>query len=118
MRFAKSILVAAMAVAVVGYALDCSAVTTPEQSMQCCKSMRCSSHARAHKAQDCCRDMAMSHAPFVQSANVRGAPLVPVVLAISPVFDIQALTFSVAATGAQSHAPPIFVLPAPVPIRI
>ncbi len=60
----------------------------------------------------------MSHAPFVQSANVRGVSLSAVVLAIPPVFDIQALASSVAATGAQSHAPPIFVSPAPTPIRI
>jgi hypothetical protein len=44
MRFAKPILLAALAVALAAYAFDCGALGTPEQAMQCCNSMPCSSH--------------------------------------------------------------------------
>src|SRR5450755_4783020 len=117
MRLLRSILVAAMVVSVLEYAFDCSAMATPEQSMQCCKSMHCSSDA--HNAQDCCKNMPISHAPFVQSTFVRGISCSAVVLAITLVLETPVLTSPVrGGKAAHCHAPPILVLPTPAPIRI
>jgi hypothetical protein len=75
MRFSKAILVAVVALAVTAYAFDCSAMTTPDEAMQCCSSMPCSPHG--HQEQDCCKTMPSMHAPFVKSSSVHSVkPLV------------------------------------------
>jgi hypothetical protein len=55
MRSIKPLFVAILALVLGAYAFDCEAATTPEQAMQCCKSMLCSSHG--HHGQDCCKTM-------------------------------------------------------------
>src|SRR5438034_6484185 len=82
MRLAKPIFLAILAVALAAYAFDCSAATTPEQAMQCCKSMSCSSHG--HRAQDCCKTMPSMHAPFVQPSSGHGVSPSHVVFAVLP----------------------------------
>ena len=52
-------LVVALIAALAAYALDCVGMTTPEQAMQCCNSMRCPSHD--HHGQDCCKTMPTMH---------------------------------------------------------
>jgi hypothetical protein len=61
-------------------AVDCEAATTPEQAMQCCKSMHCSSHGR--HGQECCKTMPTMPAPFVPPSSVHGASFSPVVFAV------------------------------------
>src|SRR5215472_11098334 len=67
MWFARLNAVAVLGVALAAYALDCSGMTTPEQAMQCCNSMPCSS--QSDHAQDCCKTMPAMHAPFVQPSS-------------------------------------------------
>jgi thiol-disulfide isomerase/thioredoxin len=70
MNLAKPILVALLAVALAVYAFDCGAMTMPEQAMQCCNFMPCSS--QGHRGQDCCKTMPAMHAPFVPIVTNRG----------------------------------------------
>lgn len=76
---------AVLGVALAAYAFDCSGMTTPEQAMQCCNSMPCSS--QSDHGQDCCRTMPAMHAPFVQPSSIATIVLPtaqPTVLAVIP----------------------------------
>lgn len=116
MRLAKPIFLALLTVALAAYAFDCGA-TTPEQAMQCCNSMPCSSHG--HHGQDCCKTMQAMHAPFVQASVVHGVRHSPVVVAVVGTFDeSHRLDASARAVVEHSHAPPIFYSPASTPLRI
>jgi hypothetical protein len=117
MRFGRPILIAALTIALAVYAFDCGAMVTPEQAMQCCNSMPCSSHG--HHGQDCCKTMPAMHAPFVQPALVHGVPYSPTVVAVLTTFDESHGADSSDRTIAEhSHAPPIGYSPAPLPLRI
>src|SRR5437870_12513128 len=82
MGLLRPILPALLAVALSAYGFDCSAMTTPEQAMQCCNSMHCSSPA--HHGQDCCKRMPSVRSPFVQPSSVHGMSFSPAVLAVMP----------------------------------
>jgi len=117
MRLAEQIFRSVLAIALAAYAFDCSAATTPEQAMQCCKSMHCSSHG--HHGQDCCKDMPTIHGPFVQLSSQHGLSVSPVVFAVAPPSDeCLGLDFSAQTFAAPCHAPPIFSPPASRPLRI
>src|ERR1700680_4824937 len=117
MRFARSILVALLAVALAAYAVDCSAMATPEQAMQCCKSMPCSSHG--HRGQDCCKTMPAVHSPFVLPSSVHGVSFSPVLLAALPAsVETHGLHSPARSIAAHCHAPPIPSSPALRPLRI
>src|SRR6266404_748326 len=117
MSLFRPILPALLAVALSAYGFDCSAMTTPEQAMQCCNSMHCSSHA--HHSQDCCKRMPSVRSPFVQPSSVHGMSFPPAALAVIPARgELPMLDFSARIIPAHSHAPPPFCLSAPVPIRI
>jgi hypothetical protein len=117
MRFARPVLMVVLGVALAVYAFDCGAMTTPEQAMQCCNSMPCSS--QGHHGQDCCKTMPAMHAPFVQPSFAHGIPYSPVVVAVLTTFDESHGAGSSDRIIAQlSHAPPIGYSPAPLPLRI
>jgi hypothetical protein len=117
MRLGKPIFLALLAVALAAYAFDCGAATTPEQAMQCCNSMACSSHG--HHAQDCCKDMPAMRSPFVQPSSVHGVSYSPVVFAVMPATgESQVLNSSNRVIAAHCHAPPIRSAPSPLPLRI
>ena len=67
MRFAKQIVMTVLGIALVAYALDCSAMVTPQHAVECCQSMGCSS--QGHTSEDCCKTMPAMHAPFVQPSS-------------------------------------------------
>jgi hypothetical protein len=105
MRFYKSILVLVIAVAVMVYAFDCSAMTTPDEAMQCCNSMPCSPHG--HHGQDCCTTMPSMHAPFVKSASVHSVePLGHQLAVLASGQDFVNSYSLVGLVAAHSHAPP------------
>ena len=117
MRLAKPIFLAVLAVSLAAYAFDCGAATTPEQAMQCCNSMSCSSHG--HHAQDCCKTVPSMHAPFVQPASARGVSNSPLVFALLPATGkSHAVDASNRVIAAHCHAPPIRYAPAPLPLRV
>jgi hypothetical protein len=118
MRLARPILTAVVVVALAGYGLDCSAMSTPEEAMQCCDSMPCPSQGPDH-SQDCCKTMPSIQAPFVQPHSAAGALFTLVALALLPdVMASQDVDSSARVLfTALSHAPPI-PQATPAPLRI
>src|ERR1700730_3330707 len=117
MRSVTRILRTVLAIALATYAFDCSAATTAEQSMQCCKSMHCSSHG--HHGQDCCKDMPTTHGPFVRLSSGHGFFSATVVLAAAPASaGCVTLAFSAGTFATPCHAPPIFSPPPSRPLRV
>ena len=117
MRFGQSILAAVVALRFVAYAFDCAGMTTPEQAMQCCSSMPCSS--QGHHGQDCCKTMPSMHAPFVQPSTGQSAAFSFQVQAVLPA-SIDSLDVVSLARIATSHwhAPPLVHSPSPLALRI
>jgi len=113
----KPILLALLAVALAAYAFDCGAATNPEQAMQCCNSMPCSSGG--HHGQDCCKTMPAMHAPFVQPSSVHGVSYSAHVLAVlSALGGSHRLPSPDRVIATHCHAPPIISVPASLPLRI
>ena len=116
MRFAKQIFPAVLTLALAVYAFDCGA-TTPQQAMECCKSMPCSS--QGHHGQDCCNTMPAMHAPFVQPTSVHGISYSPVVVAaVAGLEESRGGDSSARFIAERSHPPPIICTQAPPPLRI
>lgn len=117
MRFGRAILLAAIAAALAVYSVDCTGMTTPEQAMQCCKSMPCSSHG--HHSQNCCKkSMEAMHAPFVLSSLVR-APRVSMVAAEFPTSTASIVRQTVIyGISARYHSPPAAQSLSLSPLRI
>lgn len=122
MRAAKPMFLTVLIVALATYAFDCEAMITPQQAMQCCKSMHCSSHRHHGMGQqdmDCCKTMPSMHASFVQPSSVQGLSFSPIVFAVIPASGEPGLDSSSSCRiAARCHAPPIFYVPAALPLRI
>jgi hypothetical protein len=117
MRFARPILMAVLVAALAAYALDCGAMTSPEQAAQCCSSMPCS--PRGHSGQDCCKSMPSLHAPFVQSMAVHGDSLAHIVGAASaPFYEFASTLPELGSTPAPYHGTPVLGPPALSHLRI
>jgi hypothetical protein len=117
MGLAKPILLAAVAIALAVYALDCGAMTTPEEAMQCCNSMPCPSQGHDH--QDCCKTMAAMHAPFVQPSSSRHVSISPILSAVLPASsESQVADSFLGVIAAHRSAPPSTFVPFPLPLRI
>src|SRR5215467_4196939 len=108
MRIAKRVPVLAFALALVAYGFDCPQTSTPDEAMQCCDTMQCSSHGH-DGSEDCCKTMQATHPPFVKQSPSQGAHLIPVLGAFLPtVTSSQGLDISrEASLATYSHAPPI-----------
>jgi len=116
MVFVRPILSAVLTLTLAAYAVDCSAAATPEQAMQCCKTMQCMSHHR--HGQDCCKEMPTTTVDVGQptSFNVSFAP---VVFGLAePLIESPSVTVLERLIADQSHAPPIFSPPNVLPLRI
>lgn len=118
MAAVRTILTAALTVALISYASDCAIIATSEQAMECCKNM-CPSHAHQH-SQDCCKDTQSTHAPFVQPASIQHTAPEWNVVAIAAVFnavhDLSSPVHNLVV--AQSHAPPAAQIASALPLRI
>ena len=117
-RFTKPMLLAVVAIALAVYAFDCLAMSTPEQAMQFCDSMPCSSHGRQH-SQECCKTMPSMHAPFVQPASAHALNFSPIFVAVLAAFSASQVSDSLSnVLTAQCHAPPVPQAAALSPLRI
>ena len=106
MGFARIIVSAALAMALVAYAFDCSASATKKQAMQCCHSMRCMSHHQS--GQDCCKTMPAAHADLGQPASV-GVATVPVAVGVAAeCYKFPPVTTPERIVADQSNPPPTF----------
>lgn len=116
MRFRNAIFIVALMAALPVYAIDCGAMTTPEQAMQCCKTMPCSSHG--HQGKNCCKNMEAMHGPFVLASSVHA----PVVSAVAVEFPTSTapivLRSAVDGTSARYHSPPAAQSLSLSPLRI
>jgi hypothetical protein len=106
-HFAKLNLVGLIAVALAVYSVDCSGMATPEQAMQCCKTMCHSHNHRSHHGQDCCKTTPQMHAALAQPSSVQGIPFSPVAIGTVWAFsDSQIMEFSASIIAGHSHDPP------------
>lgn len=116
MRFSKVIFAMVLVIALGAYAVDCGGMTTPEQAMQCCKSMPCSSHG--HQGKNCCKSMEAMHAPFVLSSSVQA----PGVSAVAAVFRTSTASIVLqpmfSGISARYHSPPAAQSLSLSPLRI
>ena len=118
MVFARRVLLALLTVAVAAYASDCGGMTTPEQAMQCCNSMRCSSHGH-HHGQECCKTMPAMHAAFSQPPSVQGISFSPIALGVVRAFgESHSMESSARMIAEYSHAPPSSSSSTVMPLRI
>lgn len=116
MRLRKAIFVVALVASLAAYAIDCGAMTTPEQAIQCCKSMPCSPHG--HQGKDCCKSMEAMHAPFVLASSVQ-APGVSVAAAVFPTSaESNPLQSVFGGISARYHSPPAAPSLSLSPLRI
>jgi hypothetical protein len=114
MGFARQILLAALALSVAAYASDCGGMTTPEQVMQCCNSMRRSSH-HSHRNEECCKTMPAMHSVLGQSLSAQDVSFSPVAIELVRAFtDFQIMEFFGSIIVGHSHDPPLSCL-TPVP---
>lgn len=117
MRFARTVLLMVVVVALATCGLDCLAMTTPEQAMQCCNTMPCAPNG--HHGQDCCKTM-----PSVQTALPQSSPGHTISLAdagtvIAGEFGLPTDTSPTIANAARmSHPPPNTGSQTTAPIRI
>ena len=117
MRFGKPILMAILASALVLYAFDCTAPATPEQAMECCQSMACSSHGQ--DSQDCCKTMPTMHSPFVRASSANVTYSSNFLFAMIPAAgELPGIEWSERVVTAHSHAPPISPSTVVRPLRI
>lgn len=114
---AKPILALLITVTLAAYASDCFAMASPEEAMDCCQHMSCSSHGNS--AQDCCQNMQSTQVLFVQSTLTHGSSIrVIALMSWSNGDQFSAVDLPPAQFVARSHAPPTTSLPAQAPLRI
>jgi len=117
MRFQPRVIVAVLAVALAGYALDCAGMNTAEQAVECCKSMRCALHG--HSGEDCCKSMPSVHAVFDRPSSVPGVSWPRLVYGRAQALHPSATSApSCRVIAEEAHAPPFLGLQLPVPLRI
>jgi hypothetical protein len=107
MRSVQRTCVVILGVALSVYAVNCAALT-PQQAMECCKSMsmRCASHGQ--HGMDCCKTMQGVHSVIGQpSAVADAAPSLAVIGASFTTFDSTGiLEGRTEISAANCHAPP------------
>jgi hypothetical protein len=118
MSLLRPILVAVVALALAGYAVDCAPMASADEAMQCCETMPCDSHSVGH-SQDCCQTMPSMHGPFLQAPSVHAASFSAVAVSTLPVAGYCGgvdSTAHVTATHCESPSPPDS--PNSLPLRI
>jgi hypothetical protein len=59
---AQGLVLAALTISLSTYGLDCLAMSTPDEAMECCKAMRCHYHKhRGQNSRDCCKTTPQMH---------------------------------------------------------
>lgn len=119
-RLAKSIPVAALAVTLAAYGLDCIGMVTPEHAMGCCDRMRCHSHHhRNQNPQGCCNTTPKMQASFGQPSPVATIFVSSVTLGVMQAFDDSRTSeFFASISAVHSHDPPLFASLSALPLRI
>ena len=109
---AKRIPGALLAVAIAAYGPDCLGMATPQQAMQCCRTMHCHDHGYRRQetgrhSKDCCSTTLHERAVLGQPSSPQGLAFTRIAIgvaqAVSP-FPIKRNPFSVVSN--HSHDPP------------
>lgn len=109
---AKRIPGALLAVAIAAYGPDCLGMATPEQAMQCCRTMHC--HAHGRHSQDCCSTTLLLRAVFGQPSSPQGLVGARVAIdAVQAVSSLQIKWILVSVVSKHSHDPPSNSVPVP-----
>jgi hypothetical protein len=117
MRHARQIFFVALIIALFAYSSDCGAALTPEQAMQCCDSMPCSSQGQ--HGSDCCDSMPAMHPSLAQPVSAARVSFTPVVFAmLHASIEFNGVDSSEAVITAHANPPPISSSPGSVPLRI
>jgi hypothetical protein len=98
----------ALTISLPAYGLDCLAMTTPDEAMECCKAMRCHYHKhRGQNSQDCCKTTPQMHGvptqPVAALKVTSPSITLAVVTAVSRSESIESHDHVIAP---QSHGPP------------
>lgn len=119
---AKWVLVAALTFALCAYGLDCIGTTIPEQSMGCCKTMRCHSPRghHSHSSMGCCDTTPQTHAPLGQASLVQSVAFFGVAFGLVQSFSGSQTLAPVPGVfaGSHSHDPPVPSVTAALTIRV
>jgi hypothetical protein len=116
MRLTKTSLLAILALGLASYAVDCSAIQTPQAAMHCCASMPCS---HGHGPQDCCKNMPSMHVPFVQPASLHNVQFsFSIAAELLASANSKALDRPALFANVYCHAPPVPPVSTLSPLRI
>jgi hypothetical protein len=116
MQLAKLILFVTLIGTLSAYALDCLGMMTPEQTMECCKSMACDPHG---PSEDCCKAMPAMHSPFIHQTFAQDRPMSHLAFSTPPLRDELLAVRSLATHSASNGASPSDSSPPdPLPLRI
>lgn len=105
---AKVVFIVALTIPLSVYGLHCGARAAPEQSMQCCNTMRCHSPRpyRSGHNQDCCNTMPEMYAALGQPAALLDISFSPMTVAIVQSFGNSLSESAASMVGSHSHDPP------------
>jgi len=105
---AQGLALAALTISLSTYGLDCLAMSTPDEAMECCKAMRC--HYRKHggqNSQDCCKTTPQMHAVPTRPVAAQKIASPSITLAVLRAISHSQLTGSSQYVIApHSHDPP------------
>lgn len=102
---AKRIPGALLAVAIAAYGPDCLGMATPEQAMQCCRTMHC--HAHGRHSQDCCSNTLQVRVVLGQPSSLEGSDVTQVAIGVvQAVSSFQKKGIPVIVVSKHSHDPP------------
>ena len=103
---AKRIPGALLAVAIAAYGPDCLGIATPEQAMQCCRTMHC--HAHGRHSQDCCSTTLQGRAALGQPSSLQELVVKRVAIGVvQAVSSFEKKRIPVSVVSQHSHYPPL-----------
>jgi hypothetical protein len=115
MKLLRQYVVAMLMLAMAAYSIDCLA-ESPQQAMQCCRAMRCSSSS--HIGKNCCQTMPAIRATLGQPFSVHAASSRNVLALVAETGKTSILSSFTGSAIEYAHAPPLASSPPPLALRI
>ena len=109
----------ALTISLPAYGLDCLSMTTPDEAMECCKSMGCHYHKhRGQNSQDCCKTTPQMRGAATQPVTPRRITSPPIMLAVvSADNNFKLMESYDHVIAPHSHDPPLDAVSI-VPLRL
>jgi len=115
MRLLRHGVVAMLMLAMAAFSIDCLA-ESPQQAMQCCHAMRCSSSS--HIGKNCCQTMPAMRATLGQPLSAHVASSTAVLGLVAETEKTSTLSSFARPAIEHTHAPPLASSPPLLPLRI